>query len=348
MRILHLPTLACNQPYEMSRGLRAIGLKCDYMILDDNDSGWVLPGKPDYNLNIYHRKTPKEQARVKADVRNFFISALFKYDVFHYHSNLPIFENFIDLKILKFFGKKIAVSYWGEIRTQEINSKYKYSACQVCKIGCQPAMRDTRRDIFAKYADLLIAQDHEISQYAPPGFVILPSFVNTSFWQPSKIKKIKKSKTFKIFHSFGNSELRGDVKGTKDIVKAVKRLKREGYNLDFMFFDKVNNSEIKNYYQEADLVVEQLRAGTHGTTALEAMSMAKPVISYIRPEIKKAEPDTPIINANLDNFYEVLKWAITHRKKLLEIGQKSRNYVVKNRDSVVLAKRLYQLYKTLY
>jgi len=350
MRVLHLPIVICNQPWELSRALRRIGIWSDYMVLDDTNAGWLIPGTPDYNLNIYHRPVEHDRNKrnkIRKDIQKFLIYSLFKYDVFHYHSNHPLLEDYSDLKILKLFRKKIVVSYWGcDIRLKSVNQKFKFSTCGPCKISCDEEKVKKQMSEFSKYANIKLVSMPELLVYSPDA-QYLPAVVDTKFWKPDKYY-FRQSKTFKIFHSFGNSVERGDVKGSNSIIKAVDRLKDEGNQIELLFFDKVPNVELKKHYQECDLVIEQLLAGWHGVTALEAMSLGIPVISYIRKDLIKYDPELPIINANPDTIYDVLKWAINNRQKLLEIGIKSREYTIKNRDSLVIAKKLYQIYKSLY
>jgi len=347
MRVLHLPIVICNQPWEMSRSLRRIGIESDYMVVDDNDAQWLMRTKPDFNLNIYHRFDRKWAKQINRDKTFFFLYALLKYDVFHYHSNFPLFDDFWDMKILKAFGKKIVVSSWGcDIRSKQKNSSYEFNTCATCKVFCDDRKKQHLLNQVHKYADLEMVHMPELLEYNQYSRYLLPGFIDTSFWKREKI--IKPQETFKIFHASGNSEIRGDVRGTEFLSKAVNRLKKEGFKIEFLFFDKVPNKELKRKYEEADLVVEQLRYGTYGLTAAEGMAMSKPVMAYIRPFYKKFYPDLPIINANPKTIYTELKWALTHREQLTQIGHESRKFVEDYHDSLKLAKKLYQIYQSLY
>jgi glycosyltransferase involved in cell wall biosynthesis len=343
MRVLHLPIIICNQAWEMSHGLRKIGVTSDYMIWDDNDSGWLLPGPPEYNLNIYHRKNTSTR-RIRWEVKLFLLKSLFRYDIFHYHSNYSLFD-YWDLKILKFFGKKIVVSYWGcDVRLKEQNLKYKYNACKDCTISCDSKIKENKMLNFRKYADLLLAHNPELIQYVP-GCKYIPQSLDTDYWKPSKPKN--KTNIFKIFHPFGNSKIRGNARGTNEIFKAVERLKSEGYKIKFIYKDGLKNRELKPYYEKADVAISQLRDGDYGVTAIEAMSSGTPVICYINPKNLKYFKKLPIISANPNNIYFKLKWAIENPDMLIKIGEDSRAYAVANHDSAKIAKKIYKLYKKL-
>lgn len=350
MRVLHLPIVICNQPWEMSRALRKIGIESDYMVLDDNDSAWLMPGPPDYNLNIYHRFKEKDAKRINNDIRRFFFMALFKYDVFHYHSNIPLFDDFWDLRILKSFKKKIVVSYWGcDIRLKKINSRYKFNTCEVCRVNCQEKEKLRRKQIFDQYADLKIAHSFELKEYADLNTIVLPVLINTDFWKPSQVAlSDKKSNIFQVMNAFGNKEDRGDVRGSIYIRKAVDKLKKEGHKIDFLLHDKLSPGQLKMRYQQADIIVEQLRYGTFGLTALEAMAMEKPVIGYIRQDLLKYYPGLPIINASPETIYQTLKLAINRRIDLKTIGEVGRKYVIDRHNLILGAHNLYQIYKSLF
>ena len=68
------------------------------------------------------------------------------------------------------------------------------------------------------------------------------------------------------------------VKGTKYILDAVEELKSEGLKFDFKMVEGMKNSDAKELYRTADIVVDQLRIGWYGVLAVEAMALGKPVI----------------------------------------------------------------------
>jgi len=87
--------------------------------------------------------------------------------------------------------------------------------------------------------------------------------------------------------------------------------------------------------------------------AVELMALGKPVICYIRegdlkfiPE--KMRQDLPIINANPNTIYHVLKeWLTIRRKELPELGKRSRIYVETWHDSRKIAAMLKTEYELI-
>jgi hypothetical protein len=106
-------------------------------------------------------------------------------------------------------------------------------------------------------------------------------------------------------------------------------------------------------YETADILIDQLLAGYYGGLAVELMSLAKPVICYMREEDFKHMPqdmvrDMPVINATPDELYEVLKRCLTTDKhKLRDIGLASRKYVETYHDPIQIAANLISDYKSI-
>jgi hypothetical protein len=155
----------------------------------------------------------------------------------------------------------------------------------------------------------------------------------------------------RIYHAFGNAARREDMKGTPHIVAAVNRLREEGYPVEYMYFDKVPNKYIKYYQAQADIVVDQLYCGWHGSNGVECLAMGKPVVVYMDEPTLNICPqknDAPMIQATKDTIYDVLKNLVEHRDTLPEIGAASRQYALKYHDYEVVAKRLDALYASAW
>lgn len=356
MKVLHLPIILCNQPSEMVRALNKAGVKADYMVLDTQNAEWLLTHnniKWHINASALNKNDPTMR-KLRQEIYKFLVSQINNYDIFHFHSNISLFSswfgNYKDLEILKKAGKKIVVSYWGcDIRQKSVNKNYPYNSCEICAVPCQERERNYRKEFFAKYADLTVVHSLELMEYAPNGSILIPLLIDTNYWKGNVKNNVnQKAGNLKILHSFGNSQTRGDVKGTERIINAINDLKKEGYEIDFLFCDKVPSSQLREIYDKTDLLVEQLNYGVYGLTALEAMSMEKPVIGYVRPEIRKYfKNEVPIIDANPNNIKEVLEKIIDNRDDLSKIGERSRQFVIKHHDSKKVAALLIESYKKL-
>jgi glycosyltransferase involved in cell wall biosynthesis len=132
------------------------------------------------------------------------------------------------------------------------------------------------------------------------------------------------------------------AKGTRYIEEAIVKLKEGGLDVDFIEVENVPHERVREIYEKADLAVDQLLIGWYGGFAVEMMALGKPVICYIREEDLKFIPlemagDLPLINADPDTIYDVLKRVIAERGSLRAIGERSRSYVERWHDPLKIA-----------
>lgn len=69
-------------------------------------------------------------------------------------------------------------------------------------------------------------------------------------------------------------------KGTDAIVAAVRRLKDDGLDFDFELVEGKSHAAALERYRQADLVVDQIRAGGYGTLSLECGAMGVPCVTH--------------------------------------------------------------------
>ena len=138
------------------------------------------------------------------------------------------------------------------------------------------------------------------------------------------------------------------AKGTEFVRRATAELKDAGAPIDYVEVHGVSHQQALEIYSGADLVVDQLCGGGHGVFAAEAMSLAKPVVCYLLPELKDAYPaDLPIINANPATLKDVLAEWVDRPRERHELGLASRAYAERIHDHRVVARRLLEVYETL-
>lgn len=361
LRILHSPTVALYQPYLMVKGLRELGHNVDYMVHNFRDTESKFARSYDFNLELNGTKGLEYE---KGKELEFFDYAVKNYDIFHFHSGNGLFwegyglwNRLDELAYLKKIGKKIVMSWWGcDIRTEDVDIVNKWSACNYCieenRNFCQKSDKKVMIEKVNKYVDIQLSSGDIVASYNQVNW--MDNAIDTNEFTPIEYNNIPieyrlpKTDKIRIYHSFGNSISRGDVKGSIEIRNSVERLIDEGYDLEFIYCNDIPNKDIKYYQAQADIVVDQLKCGWHGSTGVECLSMQKPVIVYIRPEVEKIIPHKhPLINANPDNIYDVLKSMLDNMENVKNIGIQSREYVLKYHDYKVIAKKLELLYESI-
>ncbi|MGQ9628959.1 MAG: glycosyltransferase [bacterium] len=360
IRILHAPVAALYQPYLMVRGLKELGYKADYMALDEHPFRYLLWGKADISLEMHK----KGRISYFSSLFKMILRAIKDYDLIHFHtwSFIPLsngyIKEFLDLPFLKFSGKRIVFQFWGcDIRYKEVERKNnKYNFCDICGFDetlCETNFKNRIHYFTKRYGDVRLCSGDPVIDF--PDIRWSSNAIDTDFWKPLPWEQIPEkfllpsNGKLKIYHSFFNSKARGDIKGSTIIERAVETLQGEGFNIELICFDKLPNVDVRYYQMQADIIIEQIRYGFHGSTAVEGMAMGKPVISYIRDDVLKIVPEGfPIVNANPDNITDVLRRLVEDEDLRKEIGRRSREYAVKEHHYLNVAKRLAEIYESLF
>ncbi len=197
-------------------------------------------------------------------------------------------------------------------------------------------------DLWTKYADHIISGCEWVDYMYHWDTLMLAHFsIDTEKWQPIQSKQTE-TNTLKILHAPNHR----NIKGTQYFIKAVKELKEEGLNVELILIEKVPNSEIQKVMSSVDLVADQLVVGWYAMFALEAMCLEKPVLCYIREDLENLyiaagliEPgEIPIIKCDPLTVKEVIRDLVNNRKQLLEIKQRSRQYVLKHHSLEAVGK----------
>lgn len=138
------------------------------------------------------------------------------------------------------------------------------------------------------------------------------------------------------------------VKGTEEIVSAFERLRAEGLKFEFRSMRQLTQEAFYNELTACDVYVDELRCGSHGVTAVEAMATGKPTVTYIRPDlVEKYPPDLPLVNANPDTILAVLRQLICEPSWRADLAVASRRYVEKHHDALAIARDMLAVYRRI-
>ena len=353
MKVFLGPQDVAGQTAALSRALRDIGIKAisvSYInprgfLVDKFLSNKTLPE------NKLLRLISKSSMALKMS------RYLFSYDVYHFLMMNSLFKrNHLDLPVLQLLKKKILMEMCGdEVRIPPIAIKknpyikYYYETKDVyfyteCAGNIDFLIQ--RMKYVSKYIKTITVADHELYEY------VMPYFNRVEFVkQPidlSRMKPVYPDKNNKK-PVIAHAPSKKNQKGTSFVIQAVDNLKRKGLEFEFVTPQRLlSQVEAWDFMSKADIVIDQLLLGTHGSQSLEVMALGKPVICYIRDDLVEKYPkDMPIFNANPDNIEEKLELLIKNPEIRHELGVKSRQYVEKYHDSVKIAKQLIEIYKTL-
>lgn len=336
-------------PYYYSKSLRKIGINSISIKLLEEECVGGYPG----GVSLKNRKLPSDISLCKAGdslilkrIRkySFFIKTLFSSNLIHYHG-ATLLKYAYDAFIFSKMKMPMIISWaGGEARIVEKarkNNPYFYRENNFE----HDKKIITNLKIISKYIKY-VATDPEMSAYSMPYFEKV--FI---LKQPIDLNEIyfslpNKNNTKPIIMHIPTHQ---EVKGTKYIERAIERLKDEGFSLDYLRIEpKLTQTETRRLIATCDIYVDELRCGSYGVTAVEAMASGKPTITYIREDLLEKYPkELPIVNANPDTIYNKLKELIKDAELRLEIGINSRSYVEKHHSLEVIGPRLIEIYKEI-
>lgn len=282
-----------------------------------------------------------------------------------------------DIKLLKLFGKKIVYTNNGCLDgvSQTSFSQWKpYNVCSICVWKDRPDVCSDERNLawgkvrndLADYQCTLggnradYNNDPRVHE-APWAYSLDKNFWNPDLIVPSNYILPFPKSTIKLYHSVGNFDSRSHgknaqtIKSTHIYFELVERYKKEGLDVEMIFFKDVPNKKLRYYQAQADIFLDMLTYGFFGANVREAMMMGKPAVCFLRPEwlesMRKEIPDyvdeLPVVNATPDNVYEIVRDLIVNREKRLEIGRRSRIFAEKWFASDVAATEAERVYLSL-
>lgn len=288
----------------------------------------------DLNLELDKKGLLKYPSAVK-----FLLESFNKYDVYHFQFGKSLLPLNLDLPVLKILNKKIIFHFWGcDIRNKIIAYRFKYNACVGCMHSDSCTIKKYAR--IKRYSDCLIVASPDLLELLP-GSKYVPVAIDLNKWKPSASPG-NKARNLKILHAPTNR----DIKGTKYLEYAVDRLKTKGYPIELVLIENIPHGKVLQYYLDSDIVVDQLLLGWYGLFAVEAMALGKPVISYIREDLKKYHENLPVISANPDDIQDVLEKLIINSDIREEKGRAGLEYVKKVHDYRIIGKRLIEIYNS--
>lgn len=307
-----------------------------------------LTGDHPFNFDISNSHKIKRFSNIwlnRLYTRFFLIKCLLRYKSFIFFSGESLLSGFRDFRYYHLFRKKTMIIFLGcDVQQPELTFKKEipFSACHNCQqeykdfVGCVPEKKIIRTGLAEENADIIVSHI-AFSDVLKKNYVKIIQPVNIEDF-PETIN-FTGNKIPVILHAPSNF----GYKGTKFLLDAIEILKNE-YAFSFRLVQNVAVNELYKEISNADIVVDQLIQGWYGLLPLEAMMYEKPVICYLRDDLLKSIPgDCPIINANPETIYSVLKKMLDNRSTWLETGKKGKDFVIKYHDGKLVAKHYSEL-----
>ncbi|MBN1555600.1 MAG: hypothetical protein JXA11_12715 [Phycisphaerae bacterium] len=342
LRVLHGLTGAAGQPSAFAKAQRALGIHADNVCEGINKFGYPS----DLQLPLGND--------LQQSYSDFLSKVCSRYDVFHFYFRPFFFFNHqglyfptaLDLLVLRAAGKVIIFHYRGsEARTAEKfrdYSPYNYVAENPHSLFTKfptKSVEALQRFVRAVSHRILVP-DPELQSYVPHSEIV-PRGIDVTRWTPAYETEETPPEGPLIVHA----PSRKVVKGTQAILQAVDSLRAKGLPFRFQLIENLPHDEARRIYQQASIIIDQLRIGWYGVLAVEGMALGKAVVAYIRDDlIHHLQPNPPLANANPDTITDVLRDLIIHRTQRRMLGRRGREFVEETHDVMKLSRQLIDLY----
>lgn len=268
-----------------------------------------------------------------------------EYDIYHFRYGRSLLPLNLDVPLLKALGKKVVFHFHGcDIRDrQHMLKTHAFSPCLNCNENlCNPQARWVIK-IAQRYGDLIFCSTPDILQFVD-GAILVPQPIDLDYWRSGRETRSEGDGKMIVLHAPTNRQ----IKGTAYIVEALGRLKQENHSVELMLVEGVPHDRVKPLYEKAAIVVDQVLMGWYCLLAVEGMALEKPVLSYIRDDLRDCQPDLPIIDTSPSDIYDHLKTLVENPALRRDLGARGRDYVERVHDVKVIAKQLIDLYESVH
>lgn len=334
MKVLHLPYNPAGQMSSQALALRKAGVEAAFCTYGES----VYKYPTDIKSPIADIYGPK---RVTA-MENFAREALQQYDVFHFHGALTFSNSYQypDLKLLE--GKKKVMNFWGsEVRRLSIAGKN--NPYIRVKVTDEAAIVERLKKLSGHFEHVIVP-DYEIYECVKDFFEnvhIIRYVVDHEEITPD-YPDINNPNPL-VVHAPSEPYL----KGTEFVCAAIEQL-RSNADFDFKLVEKMRHSEAMNWYKKADIIVDQLCLGVYSILSIESMLLGKPVITFIRDDLRERYPaNLPVVSANPDTIEQTLLHLLQHPEERYRLGVEGREYALAHHSPEKIAQELIAIYSKL-
>ncbi len=267
------------------------------------------------------------------------LSVLFRYKCLYIYFNggplgLGGFLWRFEALLFKLAGVKVVIMpYGGDVQdmalSPNLNLKHAYSQQYKSAIVRRKTVA-AKVDYWSRHADHIIAGCDWVHYMHVWDTLMLAHFsIDTEKWKSAR--RSQTGETFRILHAPNHRY----IKGTQYFIDAVEELRAEGLDVELVLLEGVGNDEIRARMEEVDVIADQLIVGWYAMFALEGMAMGKPVMCYLREDLKElyvtaglVKPDEiPIVDCRPENVEETIRRLYENRRDVNEIGRRSRAFV---------------------
>lgn len=316
----------------------------------------------DYTLESFFKSSSARSAWRRAasiilgPYRVFFWS-LRRFDVYHFFFDGGLLTGtplrFLEVQLLHLAGKKVVVfPYGADVAAQStIKSAQWRHGLEVHYPELIRRERAILRQIryFCRRADYVVACIVHAESLARWNILTTLYYpIDTDRWRP--VERSAGDGPATIVHAPNHRV----IKGSDYLIEACRELQEEGLELELRLVEGMPNEELRELLEQSDIVADQFVLG-YAMAALEGMSLGKPVLSNLSDpayyDVHREHTgldECPIVSTTPEELKETLRRLIADRALREEIGEASREYVLKYHSYEPVARMWELVYRQIW
>jgi glycosyltransferase involved in cell wall biosynthesis len=355
----------------LSKGLKSLGVDCDYITYQAHSFGYGGETKQPYLLQFANWFSKHSGSESNSNFRKLLYSilresltsawgliAIFKYDTFIFGFGRTLLRGNIDLAILHFFKKNVLINiaHGADARPPFIDGAYQSKQGVQIEISLLNKLSRKKKksiDYISRYANIVIGAPYSTSQFCNIRFINtfalgLPISINDNITVSLIDQKKLKSRgveSVRILHAPSHPA----AKGSTEIIKAIESLKNKGHLIDFVLVHGRPYSEVLTELHNCDFVVDQIFSDTPmAGFAAEAACFGKPAVvaGYGLKSLGDFIPEgmlPPSKVCHPDGIEQAIEDLIFSKEKREKLGRDAQLFVCEKWDAKKVAYRYMKL-----
>ena len=280
-----------------------------------------------------------------------------RYDIFHFFYDGGFLRRTplrrLEVQLLHLAGKKVVVMPYGS--DVALLSEIQSVPWRDGLLADYPALgrgEDRRRQwiqYFTDHADYIVAGLVHFETLPRWDLLTIHYYpINTAEWAPDRGPSAYdgRSGPVVVLHAPNHRA----VKATDALVLACDELRAEGLQVTLRLLEGVPNAQVREEMRRADVIAEQFILG-YGLTAIEGMSLEKPVVSNLTDDRYYAMfrehtrlSQCPIVSSSTEGLKETIRRLVVDPSLRTDAGAAGREYVLREHSYPAMA----QLWEAIY
>ncbi len=333
LRILHAPRNIAGQGSDIVAALRRLGHHAE-----------LWEDVPD----VFGRPSDRVLALDRTDGRptwDALREVVEQFDIVHFHFGLTfvprngVLPPYWDVPLLRSLGLRVYFTFHGsDIRMGRIHGEI--NPWSKLFVGSSPPEDDRIEkslQVMRTYADRLFVPSVNYFAFVPDA-AYLPRIIDLGGLPPLA----PRSRPVPVVV---HAPTRRGTKGTGLFLGILDGLRAEGIEFELRLLEGVSHAEVMQALADADILLDNVVAGSYGIVSLEAMASGAVAVSSMSDALMAAHPDVPVVRINPETAGAVLRQLIPDVDERRRLGLLGRAFVERVHDADRVAAQLVEHYR---